>query len=166
MTQRTAPLSSLADFKTTVKASTIPPIPKHNLTQPTTNKTGELSTEEKQSFRGAMIMSRGMVSHRQLHGETEEENKILTVIEHFEIGYSDNGKAPKELKKLILTERNRLYLSYGWELGSKFRRNSFQSRAWNLAGTGILTETSISFRSFPEFLCVTDDYQRSLMLSN
>jgi hypothetical protein len=45
------------------------------------------------------------------------------------------------------------------ELGSKFRRNSFRLRAQNIAGTGILTETSISFRSFPE-------YQRSLMLSN
>jgi hypothetical protein len=51
-------------------------------------------------------------------------------------------------------------------LGSKFWRNSFRSRARNIAGTGILTETSISFRSFPEFLCVTDEYQRSLMLSN
>jgi hypothetical protein len=45
-------------------------------------------------------------------------------------------------------------------LGSKFRRNSFRLRARNnIAGTGILTETSISFRSFPEFF-------RSLMLSN
>jgi hypothetical protein len=45
------------------------------------------------------------------------------------------------------------------KLGSKFRRNSFRSRAQNLARTGISTETSILFRSFPEFL-------RSLMLSN
>jgi hypothetical protein len=36
-------------------------------------------------------------------------------------------------------------------------------QARNLAGTGISTETSISFRSFPEFVCVTDDYQRSLI---
>jgi hypothetical protein len=51
------------------------------------------------------------------------------------------------------------YFRFQPELGSKFRRNSFRSRAQNLAGTRILTKTSISFRSFPEFL-------RSLMLSN
>jgi hypothetical protein len=52
------------------------------------------------------------------------------------------------------------------QLGPKFQRNSFRSWARNLALTGRPTETSIWFRSFPEFLRVTDDYQRSLMLSN
>jgi hypothetical protein len=67
---------------------------------------------------------------------------------------------------IIQKKREGKNIPYPTVLGSKFRRNSFWSQARNLAGTGISTKTSISLRSFPEFLCVTDGYQRSLMLSN
>jgi hypothetical protein len=40
-------------------------------------------------------------------------------------------------------QKLRLIRSWKFPLGSKFRRNSFQSRASNLAGTGTPTETSI-----------------------
>jgi hypothetical protein len=50
-------------------------------------------------------------------------------------------------------------------LGSKFGRNSFQSRARNLAGTGMPRNFDL-VPVISEVLCVADDYQRSLMLSN
>jgi hypothetical protein len=117
MVQHTADIPSFANIKklkSAGAASTLPQMTTDNLTELNDSKKSELTKEKKQQWKDEQDQHKGMLPLWSYKGETEEENRLLRVIDNFESGYSYPGSDPKELK-ILGTSSNGSFYSYGWD---------------------------------------------------